>query len=49
LCWQTVEQQFNPALAIASAVTANAVEKNRQQENFKKFLINVHQLANFAR
>jgi len=20
LCWQTVEQQFNPALAIASAV-----------------------------
>jgi hypothetical protein len=23
LCWQTVEQQFNPALAIASAVSVN--------------------------
>jgi len=43
LCWQTVEQQFIPALAIASAAaTANAVEKKRHQENFKKFLINVH-------
>jgi len=24
LCWQTVEQQFNPALAIASAVSNKA-------------------------
>jgi hypothetical protein len=27
LCWLTVKQQFNPALAIASAVTANVKKK----------------------
>jgi heme/copper-type cytochrome/quinol oxidase subunit 3 len=42
ICWLTVEQQFNPALVVTSAFTANAIEKNRHQENFKKFLINVH-------
>jgi hypothetical protein len=42
LCWLAVEQQLNAAPDRASADTANAVEKKRHQENFKKFLINVH-------
>jgi hypothetical protein len=32
LCWQTVEQQFNPALAIASSVT-NKPKKNDTADN----------------
>jgi hypothetical protein len=39
LCWQTVEQQFIPALAIASAVTAN-VKKPKSRPNMKLFTIN---------
>jgi hypothetical protein len=40
LCWQTVEKQFIPALAIASAVTANSVaEFQTYKTNMKLRLI----------
>ena len=29
LCWQTVEQQFNPALAIASSVSTHSMKKDQ--------------------
>ena len=32
MCWQTVEQQFNPALAIASAVGTNFKTRHRMTE-----------------
>ena len=41
LCWLTVEQQFNPALAIASAVTIK-FKKSRQttdKQNITTFLV----------
>jgi hypothetical protein len=42
LCWQTVEQQFNPALAIASAVGSDFKKTETfeyYEENIKKWLI----------
>jgi hypothetical protein len=37
LCWQTVEQQFNPALAIASAVIGNRKTKDSIYSKMEKF------------
>jgi len=37
LCWQTVEQQFNPALAIASALRAVNLKKIKAQNARKPY------------
>jgi len=44
LCWQTVEQQFNPALAIASAVIANVKKQNETNDiiNFKTLIMSYY-------
>jgi predicted DNA-binding protein YlxM (UPF0122 family) len=39
LCWQTVEQQFIPALAIASAVSGKCTETHVRKETTEKMNI----------
>jgi hypothetical protein len=42
LCWQTVEQQFIPALAIASAVMHNKKQKHENDENSNFDYFNIY-------
>jgi hypothetical protein len=48
LCWQTVEQQSIPALAIASAVNANAMRRQQTEDIIKFLKDNIEPLENNA-
>jgi hypothetical protein len=48
LCWQTVEQQSNPALAIASAVSSHFKKPDKNMIKMKSFFIILLSLTMFS-
>jgi hypothetical protein len=48
LCWQTVEQQFIPALAIASSVSGKREKKKTEAYDINHFKQKIHETNAFS-